>query len=56
MTLHQFIRDHRAEIDECIAVALGQDHSPLKTDSERRLWLLNDEIMYNWARRSGVNI
>ena len=54
MTLKQFIKEHRAELDACIARALGQDRNPLPNDNGRRLWILNDEGLYRWARSEGV--
>lgn len=53
MTLKQFIKENRKELDECIQrVAPG---SP-RNDNERRLWILNDEGLYRWARSYGVKI
>lgn len=51
-----FIAEHRAELDQAIAQRLGKPHNPYPTDNERRLWLLNDEALYNWARSEGVNL
>ena len=56
MTLKQFIKDNRKELDACIARALGKNENPLPNDEERRLWILNDEGLYNWARNEGVKI
>ena len=56
MKLQEFIKENRQELDTCIARALNQDKNPLPTDSERRLWILNDEGLYNWARSKGVKI
>jgi len=60
MTLRVFIREHRETLDVCILKALGREHSEGKTytinDEERRLWILNDEGLYNWARSEGVRI
>jgi len=56
MRLQDFIKENRAELDECIARAISQDKNPLPNDSERRLWILNDEGLYNWARSNGVRI
>lgn len=56
MTLQQFIRDNRQELDAAIARALNEDRNPRANDSERRLWVLNDEGLYNWARSEGVRI
>jgi hypothetical protein len=47
MKLNDFIKTHRAEIDEII-------QSPYKNDEERRLWILNDEGLYLWAKSEGV--
>ena len=54
MTLRAFIREHRAEIDKAIARAIGQETNPLPNDEERRLWVLNDEGLYHWARDKGL--
>ena len=56
MTLKQFIKEHRAELDAFIARALGLPKNPIPTDAERRLWILNDEGLYRWARSEGVKI
>lgn len=55
-TLSAFIAEHRAELDQCIARALRMDHNPRANDAERRLWILNDEGLYQWARSEGVRI
>ena len=53
MTLANFIKENRQELDSCIKnVVPGASLN----DSERRLWILNDEGLYNWARSSGVKI
>jgi hypothetical protein len=52
-TLEQFIEEHRAEIDAAIAGALKMDANPIPTDRERRMWILNDEGLYWWARAEG---
>ena len=56
MTLKQFLKENRAELDACIARALGEDKNPRANDDERRLWVLNDEGLYRWARSEGVKI
>ena len=56
MKLRQFIKENREELDNCIANALNQDTNPYANDRERELWILNDEGLYNWARRSGCKI
>ena len=55
-SLRQFIREHRADLDAAIAFRLKQDKNPRANDEERRLWILNDEGLYNWARSEGVPI
>ena len=53
MTLANFIKENKQELDSCIKnVVPGASLN----DSERRLWILNDEGLYNWARSSGVKI
>ncbi len=56
MTLKQFLKENRTELDACIARALGEDKNPRANDDERRLWVLNDEGLYRWARSEGVKI
>jgi hypothetical protein len=53
MTLRQFIKEHRQELDDCIQRAAP---GAPKNDDERRLWILNDEGLYHWARSEGVRI
>jgi hypothetical protein len=48
-SLTDFIKEHREEIDKLTK-------SQYKNDEERRLWILNDEGLYNWARSEGVRI
>ncbi len=56
MTLAEFIKENREQLDSHIAASIGQDTNPLANDNERRLWVLNDEGLYNWARSEGVKI
>ncbi len=56
MTIREFIRDNRVELDACIARALRKKENPYPNDEERRQWILNDEGLYNWARSEGVRI
>ena len=67
MTLRQFIREHRAELDEAINAVVYKhdgnggrgtipDPPPKRNDVERASWISNDEGLYNWARREGVRI
>jgi hypothetical protein len=53
MTIREFIKQHREELDECIQ---GACPGAPRNDNERRLWILNDEGLYRWARSKGVNI
>lgn len=53
MQLRQFIRENRKELDEAIRSVVPDARV---NDDERRLWILNDEGLYNWARRSGCRI
>ncbi len=53
MTLKQFIKDNRQEIDAAIRSVVEGCRID---DNERRLWILNDEGLYNWARSEGVKI
>lgn len=55
MSLRQFIREHRDEIDEAIDSVLGKGRGK-RNDNERREWVLNDEGLYNYARSYGVRI
>jgi hypothetical protein len=54
MTLKQFIRKNRKEIDAAIRRVNPQQDK--FNDEERRLWVLNDEGLYLWARAEGVRI
>jgi hypothetical protein len=57
MTLKEFIKENREELDVCISWALGgMENYRHRNDEERRLWILNDEGLYNWARSEGVRI
>ena len=53
MTLKDFIKENRTELDQCIK---SQCPDQQINDRERRLWILNDESLYNWARSEGVKI
>lgn len=52
MTLKQFIKENKAELDACIK----RVSDVRLNDSERRLWILNDEGLYLWAKREGVRL
>lgn len=53
-SIREFIREHRAEIDEVIRRRCSNIGS--LNDEDRRGWILNDEPLYNWARSEGVRI
>ena len=53
MTLQQFIKTNRKELDEIIRSYPNRERID---DDERELWILNDEYLYNWARGEGVEI
>jgi len=54
MTLQNFIKENREEIDRCIKRVVP--NARFFNNEERRLWILNDEGLYNWARSNGVKI
>jgi hypothetical protein len=57
MSLRDFIKRHRKELDSYISKALGgTENHRYANDDERRVWVLNDEYLYNWARSEGVKI
>ncbi len=67
MTMREFIRANRKEIDDAINGALYRhdgnggrgtipDPPPKRNDDERRNWIVNDEGLYSWARSEGVNV
>ena len=51
MSVREFIRDNRAEIDTAIRRVVNM---PRINDGERELWILNDEGLYLWAKSEGV--
>ena len=53
MSIREFIRRNRKELDEAIRKQVPEVRL---SDNERRLWILNDEGIYNWARSEGVKI
>ena len=54
MSLKQFIREHKEEINAYIKAKVGSDF--IDTDNERKLWVLNDETLYNHAKSHGVKL
>ena len=56
MTKREFISGNKLILTAIINQLL---HNPTDTkisNSEIEIWLLNNEELYNWARRSGVRI
>ena len=53
MTLREFIKENKDEIDAAIKSACSNCRLNYE---ERRLWILNDEGLYTWARSYGVKI
>lgn len=54
MTLQNFIDEYRAELTRAITKRVPN----IRTidDEEIRLWILNDEGLYHWAKEEGVRI
>jgi hypothetical protein len=53
MTLRNFIRENRKELDEFIKNACPNCRL---NDDEREMWINTDEGLYLWAKGSGVRI
>ena len=53
MSLKDFIEKHRKEIDRIVKEYYRIDVS---NNRERKNWIMNDEGLYRWAHREGVNI
>jgi heterodisulfide reductase subunit B len=49
----EFIKENKEELDRCIQTACPNCKL---NNEERRLWILNDEGLYRWARSEGVKI
>lgn len=54
MTMTAFLRVYRAEIDDAIRRACP--NVGRLNNGERRLWVLNDEGLYLWAKDCGVKL
>jgi hypothetical protein len=54
MSLRQFVRSNRSEIDRHIRAACSNLGS--LNDDAREEWVLNDETLYTWALSQGVPI
>jgi len=53
MTMREFIKENKKEIDQCIKRVCSNCRL---NDVERREWIANDEGLYHWARSEGVKI
>ncbi len=53
-SLREWIKTNRAEIDAAIKRACP--NAQHFNDDERRLWVLNDEGLYSWARSDGARV
>jgi len=53
MTMKEFIKENKEELDECIKRVCPNCRL---NNEERRMWILNDEGLYRWARSCGVRI
>lgn len=53
MTMRDFIKENREELDRCIRRVVPNLRI---NDEERRQWIMNDEGLYNWARSEGVHV
>jgi len=47
------LKTDKGELDRCIRTVCSNCRL---NNEERRLWILNDESLYRWARREGVRI
>lgn len=55
MTMKEFINNNKDELDRVIIQAVGNPYRRMNNE-ERRLWILNDEGLYNWAKSEGVRV
>jgi len=53
--LREFIKENRQHIDDVVRARV-KDPKKMLTDEERRLWVVNDEALYLWARKEGVDL
>lgn len=54
MSKREWLKQNRAELNRIIHAKLGDNRS--LNDDDRWEWVMNDEGLYNWARRDGVNV
>lgn len=53
MTIKDFIRKHRTEIDRIVYTYY---QVTVRNDKTRLEWILSDEGLFRWAHQEGVNI
>jgi hypothetical protein len=53
MKMRDFIKENKTEIDKAIKSVVPNAQL---NNEERRLWILNDEGLYNWAKSEGVRV
>ena len=53
MTFKRFIAVYKEEIDQAIHRIVPDERL---NNEARRIWILNDEGLYRWARSEGVRI
>jgi hypothetical protein len=54
MTMRQFIKDNRQEIDQYIKKQCSNIGT--LNDTERSQWISNDEYLYLWAKSEKVRV
>ena len=52
-SMDSFIQENKSEIDSYI---LNKSPNNRLDDDEREMWIMNDEGLYLWAKREGVEI
>lgn len=55
MRMDKFIQANKEQLDNAIKSKVKNSGFKINNE-ERRLWILNDEGLYNWARSEGVKI
>lgn len=54
-SLREWIKNNRKEIDSYLIEKMGPKCFTLN-DEDRRVWVLNDESLYNWAKREAKGV
>jgi hypothetical protein len=52
MRFKEFIRAHREQIDHVIRDRCSNVRK--LNDDDRQEWIMNDEVLYSWAKSEGV--